>query len=468
MTETKEFQAGPRIYNFFPRLVGPISKWYSHLDRIKQMDFNWIYFNPLSYSGFSGSLYAIKDYYKFNPIFAPENAADPYSWEPFKVIVKRCHELGIKVMYDLVINHTSIDSPLVKDHPEWFKEKLAVVHKQTNMIVKYLPLNEKPNEVEYPPESFSIQKRIANPCAIDPADARKITIWGDLAEIDNENSSDLNNLNKYWLELVEFYVDLGIDGFRCDAAYQVPSDIWSSLINAAKDKKEDLIFIAETLGCTLPQLESTVEAGFDYIFSSSKWWDFTAKWCVEQYNKYRNYAPSISFPENHDTTRINADSNGRIDVQIFRYLFSSFFSAGSQITFGYEYGFKKRIDVVNMMPNDIENPSYDISYQIKTINKFKRSLKCLNEDGLITEYKFWDSNILIIKKTSVDHKQQILLVYNKNWQENKYVKIDSLRTYLDLNKTIFSINIDRDAHALKNVNFEYNLAPNQYFLFLEE
>ncbi|MBW5381606.1 alpha-amylase, partial [Brachyspira hampsonii] len=51
-------------YNLFPPLLGHIKNWYSHIDRIKNMGFEWVYINPITYPGFSGSLYATKYYYK--------------------------------------------------------------------------------------------------------------------------------------------------------------------------------------------------------------------------------------------------------------------------------------------------------------------------------------------------------------------------------------------------------------------
>ena len=47
---------GMRIYNLFPRLTGTIDRWISHLERLKEMNFNWVYVNPLNFTGFSGSL----------------------------------------------------------------------------------------------------------------------------------------------------------------------------------------------------------------------------------------------------------------------------------------------------------------------------------------------------------------------------------------------------------------------------
>src|SRR3974377_562337 len=60
---------GLRIYNLFPTLAGPVRDWAEHLPRIAGMGFNAVYINPFHYPGFSGSIYAVKDYYHLNPRF---------------------------------------------------------------------------------------------------------------------------------------------------------------------------------------------------------------------------------------------------------------------------------------------------------------------------------------------------------------------------------------------------------------
>src|SRR5436190_1943214 len=65
----RRMSEGLRIYNLFPNLAGPISGWTAELPRIAGMAFNAVYINPFHYPGFSGSLYAVKDYYCLNPRF---------------------------------------------------------------------------------------------------------------------------------------------------------------------------------------------------------------------------------------------------------------------------------------------------------------------------------------------------------------------------------------------------------------
>ena len=62
-------QAGPRIYNLFPLLAGPVSAWSAELPRIAALGFDWVYLNPFHETGGSHSLYAIKDFTRLDPRF---------------------------------------------------------------------------------------------------------------------------------------------------------------------------------------------------------------------------------------------------------------------------------------------------------------------------------------------------------------------------------------------------------------
>src|SRR4030042_5859901 len=116
------------IYNLFPPLGGPIPLWEKHLERIAALGFTWIYLTPIHTPGLSGSLYAVKDYFGINPLFHPEAGKDPEA--ALARFVKAAAGRGLKVMLDLVINHTAIDSPLVTQHPEWYAkdDKGAIKH----------------------------------------------------------------------------------------------------------------------------------------------------------------------------------------------------------------------------------------------------------------------------------------------------------------------------------------------------
>lgn len=121
-----------------------------------------------------GSPYAVKDYYGINPEFG--------TMRDFKKLLAAVHKNGMKLIIDLVANHTSWDSKLIKDHPEWFTRD------EEGKIVA-------PNED-----------------------------WTDVADLDYSHPE----LRRYMIDMMKWWVkDVGIDGFRCDVAELVPTDFWN-------------------------------------------------------------------------------------------------------------------------------------------------------------------------------------------------------------------------------------------------
>ena len=114
------FARGPRIYNLFPLLCGPASSWPPHLARAAAMGFDWVYLNPVQYPGFSGSLYAVKDHFGLHPLIAGDDPRPPA--QILGAVVEEASRHGLRVMMDLVINHTAKDSPLIAEHPDLLKE----------------------------------------------------------------------------------------------------------------------------------------------------------------------------------------------------------------------------------------------------------------------------------------------------------------------------------------------------------
>src|ERR1043166_4893931 len=263
-------------------------------------------------------------------------------------MVQTAKQLGLKLMMDLVINHTAFDSLLVTEHPPW--DKRGVDGKPVRPSAK---------------------------------EGEQQVVWGDLAEIDNASSPDRENLWRYWLTLAEFYASRGFSGFRCDAAYKVPLELWRFLFQELKKSHPDALFFAESLGCPFPQILQLARTGFDFIFNSSKWWDFTAPWCLDQYRQTAPLVPSISFAESHDTERLAVELHGDLAAVKQRYIFSTLFSAGVMLPMGFEYGFRHRLNVVETRPQDWETPQWDLSDFITKVNALKASHRVFNEEGQI-------------------------------------------------------------------------------------
>lgn len=416
---------GPRIYNLFPLLCGPVSSWSTHLPRIAAMDFDWVFLNPFQCPGFSGSLYAIKDYYSLNRQL--RGGTTDHDLRPVAEFVADAKARGISVMMDLVINHTARDSILVAQHPEWFARD----------------------------EDGSVR----SPYAIDPDDPTKRTVWGDLAEIRYDDPATRPDIAEYWMRVIGRYLDLGFAGFRCDAAYMVPTAIWRPLVSHAKGRAPDARFFAETLGCTPEQVEALADARFDYLFNSVKWWDLQAGWALDQHERYRHIAPSVGFPESHDTARLAVDalSAGVRQEQLrtyylLRYVLAAWFSTGVMMPIGFEYGFRHRLDVVNTRPEDWETQQFDITTEIASINRMKASCPALNEEGPQRRLSGSGRALALLKRTN-DHRAASLFVANPDLDTPVDIDLRRILDGTEISSQHFRVATPQNFNAADSLTF---------------
>jgi starch synthase (maltosyl-transferring) len=386
MDSNVSWTAGPRVYNLFPLLVGALPQWTPHLERAQQLGFNWMFINAFHYAGYSGSLYSVKDYYTIDPRLLEPTAGSPMT--QLREMVARATQLGLQPMMDLVINHTAFDSPLVTAHPDWYKRGTD-----------------------------------GKPLRPSTKDGDKKVTWGDLAEIDNAGSPDRDRLWHYWLQLAEYYAALGFRGFRCDAAYKVPAALWQFLIERITQAYPGTLFVAESLGCPFEDTVQLARSGFDFIFNSSKWWNFTEPWCLEQYRQTAPLVPSISFPESHDTERLATELGGDKEAVKLRYAFAALFSTGVMMPIGFEYGFRQRLDVVKTQPHDWETPQWDLRTFITDVNHLKNSYRVFNEEGPLEVVEAGNPHILAFTKSSRDGNEKALIVLNKDRQHSQTCRL---------------------------------------------
>ncbi|MBI5388217.1 MAG: alpha-amylase [Verrucomicrobia bacterium] len=411
------------IYNLFPLLAGNVRNWKPHLARAADMGFDWVFINPIQYPGYSGSLYSVKDYFRLNPLIA-DGASPAESLAAFKQMADDAQDLGLKLMVDLVVSHCAFDSDLVKQHPNWYRRE----HGQ-----------------------------IAHPSCLEN---KKKVVWKDLAQFDHKRTSDPEGLFHYLFKVVEFLVGLGITGFRCDAAYQVPEAFWRRLIQETKRRHPGVVFLAETLGCAPMETARTAKAGFEYIFNSSKWWDFHSPWLIEQYNLTREAAKSVSFPESHDTPRLAEELNGHVDALKRQYFFSALFSAGVMIPIGFEFGFRKRLHVVKTRPGDWEQTGTDLTAFIKAVNAAKAQNPVFQEDAPTEILRTDNPAILFLWKGSLKARQEALLILNKDFHSQQHFRTDNLYQYVQTPGPLTDVSPEYPLDYLPTP-YEYTLRPGQ-------
>jgi starch synthase (maltosyl-transferring) len=412
------------LYNLFPLLAGPFPRWGAHFNRAAEMHFDWVFVNPIQQLGASRSLYSIADYFRFNPaLLDPASAAPPE--EQVRQMTAQAHAAGLNMMIDLVINHCAIDSALVREHPEWF-------------------MRESDGRIVHPSCQEGLEK----------------VVWNDLAQFDHCHSRNPEGLYRYCCQIVDHLLQLGFNGFRCDAAYQVPHHFWKRLIRETKSRHPKACFTAETLGCTADQTKATAHAGFDYVFNSSKWWNLNDWWLIEQYNLVRETTKSISFAESHDTPRLCEEVNGNVEALKQRYLFSALFSAGVMMPMGFEYGLRKPLHVIHTTPADFVQNGIDLRPFINKVNALKRTYSVFQEESPTNIIPCHNPKVLLLWKASAKHKDEALLILNKDPSNHQEFYTDHFRHFVQAGAPLRDVSPEYPLEYIHEP-FHYALRPGQ-------
>jgi starch synthase (maltosyl-transferring) len=82
------------------------------------------------------------------------------------------------------------------------------------------------------------------------------------------------------------------------------------------------------------------------------------------------------------------------------------------IPLGYEYGFKKRLNVVQTRPQDWEAPAYDLSPFIKGVNRMKKNCPVLLEEGPQARVNPKGEPVALLLKSRESRKGRVLAVIN--------------------------------------------------------
>lgn len=109
-----------RIQTNFSHCLGKLDKWISSLETTKKLGFNMVHLTPF-HECEEFSPYSIVDFKKLSPDIISNISSTDAQFEELSKTLKLVEEkLGMAVMTDVVLNQTSINSPWVKEHPEFY------------------------------------------------------------------------------------------------------------------------------------------------------------------------------------------------------------------------------------------------------------------------------------------------------------------------------------------------------------
>lgn len=291
------------FYQIFPRQHSDTHDFNGiirDLDRIKNLGVDVIYLLPIhpigkkSRKGSQGSPYSIVDYIKIHPELG--------SMDDFDCLVDEIHQRNMKIMIDIVFNHTSRDSKYTKEHPTWF----------------------------YRNSNGELANRVGD--------------WSDIADLDFQHED-------VWKELINVLIFWAkkVDGFRCDVAPLIPLDFWIDARQHVEKVNPNLIWLSESvhpgfikylrdLGFECHS-DAEMYQAFDvlydydvfedmnaYLKDSTKLHDWMLAVSKQDVIYPKNYVKLRSF-ENHDQPRLR--SKTRDEIHFKNMVALSFFLKGT-------------------------------------------------------------------------------------------------------------------------------------------
>jgi len=280
------------LYEVYVRNHGPNGTFEDvirDLGRIKALGVDVIWLMPIhpigerKKKGTLGCPYSIRDYRKINPEYG--------TLYDFQELIKEAHRRDLKIMMDIVFNHTAHDSILIDRYPEFFH------------------LNED-----------------GQPFTTVPA-------WSDVIDLKHPNQG----LRNYLIDTLIYWVEMGVDGFRCDVASIIPLSFWIEAKRKVEAINPDFIWLAESVHAAfvidrrkhglIAHADSELYQAFDLTYDYDIWpiWQAAVlkKLPVRRYLEmlvfqnaiYPADAIKMRCVENHDNPRIMALAHDEISAR---------------------------------------------------------------------------------------------------------------------------------------------------------
>ncbi len=279
-----------------------------------------IWLSPIFTSG-SYHKYDCNDYYEIDPEFG--------TMDDLRELVEKCHERNVKVILDLVINHTGPRNP-------WFTA-FCDAHRSGDTSDKYYDFYTYYTEGDTPPAGRTFYKIPGT------SDYYEGNFSSEMPELNYDNEA----VRQAVLDVAKYYLDLGVDGFRFDAAKYIyyndnvqSGEFWVWYMDELRAIKPDIYTVAEVWDS---------DGVTDAYFPALNCFNFTASQSEGQFaaaakggdvNRLTSYVDSylervtalngdammVPFIANHDTDRAAGylpPATGRMQMAANLYILSS-------------------------------------------------------------------------------------------------------------------------------------------------
>ena len=380
----------PRRQDFYG---GDLQGVINHLDYLKQLGVNGLYFNPI-FKAPSNHKYDTQDYYQIDPHFGDAKL--------FKKLVEQAHQRGMRVMLDAVFNHIGDQSPMWQD---------VLKNGQDSKYADWFHINRFP--VTYTPtDNFEFAK---------DATYDTFDYTPHMPKLNTANSK----VQDWLLDIAGYWVrEFDIDAWRLDVANEIDHHFWRRFHNEMLTLKDDFYILGEIWHSAQPWLngdEFTGVMNYDYtgaIINHFIKHELSSQGLVDRLSHqlmlYRDQTNAMMFNvlDSHDTARIMTLANE--DDQLVRQTLAfTFLQPGSpSIYYGTEYGMTGGNDPdcrkpMNWYPDAKAIAMHDF---VRDLIKWRKEHWQLIAQGTIELTALNDNQGVVIKRRR--NNQQLVAVFN--------------------------------------------------------
>lgn len=182
----------------------------------KSLGVQGIWLSPIFLSP-SYHKYDCSDYYQIDPDFGTQ--------EDLEELIELCHSRNVKIILDLVLNHTSTSN-------QWF-QKFVAARKSGNASDKYYDYYSTSKD-----NTYNVYNQVYYECNFDTG----------MPELNYDNQEVRSDM----LDVAKYYLDMGIDGFRFDAIKYIyygqtakSAEFWDWYMGELREVKPDIYTVGE-------------------------------------------------------------------------------------------------------------------------------------------------------------------------------------------------------------------------------
>jgi starch synthase (maltosyl-transferring) len=372
----------PRIYFIHSLLAGPLDAWPAHFEHAASLGFDHVLIGALFKPGAAGHTQIVSDHAQLHPVLGTgENAADALSR-----LAQTARQHGLTLLVDLVIDRVAADGALFNAHRDWFHP--------------------------FEPEE----------ARLDPRHARH----EDNVAYANFHGEAAAHLIDWWAEVLRTLAQAGVGGFRFDSPHRVPNVAWQRLRVAVREQHPSVRFLAATPGLTRADVLALQGAGFDSVFSSSRWWDFRASWMIDEHEALQSVGAPIAFPEAPYGTRLIDDVADTHDATIVERTYRRGLAAATAIgtgwmmPMGFEYGVAEPMSYLrgdaHAFAEQCRARRFDLSGAVKRANALQRDTWTLQTSGALRMLSAPNAPLAVLLRGDTpdlrDAKEAVLAAFN--------------------------------------------------------